>query len=109
MQTYIILRRNGFASPEELERAGERSTSAGDAMADDVRWIRTYVLDEEHGIGTVCVYQASSPEAIRKHGLRIIRRAWQLRQAGWLIQIKAARPLLGRHRGRELLQALPVA
>ncbi len=68
MQTYIILRRNGFASPEELERAGERSTSAGDAMADDIRWIRSYALDEEHGMGTVCVYQASSPEAIRKHG-----------------------------------------
>ncbi len=68
MQTYIILRRNGFASPEDLERAGERSTKAGDAMADDIRWIRSYVLDEEHGMGTVCVYQASSPEAIRKHG-----------------------------------------
>ena len=68
MQTYIILRRNGFASPEDLKRAGERSTNACAAMADDVRWIRTYALDEQHGMGTVCVYQASSPEAIRKHG-----------------------------------------
>ena len=68
MQTYIILRRNGFASPEDLARAGQRSTEAGDAMADDVRWIRSYALDEKHGMGTVCVYQASGPEAIRKHG-----------------------------------------
>ena len=68
MQTYIILRRNGFASPEDLAKAGQRSTKAGDAMADDVRWIRSYALDEEHGMGTVCVYQASSPEAIREHG-----------------------------------------
>jgi sporulation protein YlmC with PRC-barrel domain len=37
-------------------------------MPDDVRWIRSYVLEEGGGsVGTVCVYQASSPEAIRKH------------------------------------------
>jgi sporulation protein YlmC with PRC-barrel domain len=37
-------------------------------MPDEVRWIRSYVLDEGGGtVGTVCVYQASSPEAIRKH------------------------------------------
>jgi Protein of unknown function (DUF4242) len=67
MQTYIILRRGGFASPGDLEKAAERSTKAGDEMADDIRWIRSYVLDEEEGVGTVCVYQASSPEAIHEH------------------------------------------
>ena len=37
-------------------------------MPDDVRWIRSYVLDEGGGsVGTVCIYQASSPEAIREH------------------------------------------
>jgi thiamine biosynthesis protein ThiC len=37
-------------------------------MPDDIRWIRSYVLDEGDGaVGTVCIYQASSPEAIRKH------------------------------------------
>ena len=37
-------------------------------MSDDVRWIRSYVLDETDGsVGTVCVYQATSPEAIRRH------------------------------------------
>ena len=36
-------------------------------MSDDVRWIRSYVLDEGDGVGTVCIYQASSPEAIRAH------------------------------------------
>jgi len=35
---------------------------------DDVRWIRSYVLEEDGGsVGTVCIYQASSPDAIRKH------------------------------------------
>jgi hypothetical protein len=67
MQTYVILRRRGFGSPGDLEKAAERSTKAGDEMADDIRWIRSYVLDEEEGVGTVCVYQASSPEAIHKH------------------------------------------
>jgi hypothetical protein len=40
-------------------------------MAADVRWIRSYVLDEGGGrLGTVCVYEASSPEAIREHASR---------------------------------------
>jgi hypothetical protein len=38
-------------------------------MADDIRWIRSYVLEEGGGsVGTVCIYQATSPEAIRRHG-----------------------------------------
>ena len=37
-------------------------------MSSDIRWIRSYVLAEESGgLGTVCIYQASSPEAIRAH------------------------------------------
>ena len=40
-------------------------------MPDDVRWIRSYVLDEGGGaVGTVCIYEASSPEAIRDHASR---------------------------------------
>jgi hypothetical protein len=40
-------------------------------MSDDIRWIRSYVLEEEDGaVGTVCIYQASSPEAIREHASR---------------------------------------
>jgi hypothetical protein len=68
MDTYVILRRNGWSSPEELQLAAERSTAEGEKMPDDVRWIRSYVLEEGGGsVGTVCVYQASSPEAIRRH------------------------------------------
>ena len=37
-------------------------------MPDEVRWLRSYVLEEGGGsVGTVCVYQATSPEAIRRH------------------------------------------
>jgi hypothetical protein len=68
MDTYVILRRSGWRSPEELGQAAERSTAEGEKMADDVRWIRSYVLEEGGGaVGTVCIYQASSPEAIRRH------------------------------------------
>jgi hypothetical protein len=68
LDTYVILRRSGWRSPEDLEAAAERSTAEGDKRPDDIRWIRSYVLQEGGGdVGTVCIYQASSPEAIREH------------------------------------------
>jgi thiamine biosynthesis protein ThiC len=72
MDTYVILRRTAWQSPEELEAAAGRSTQVGDEeMSDDIRWIRSYVLAEDGGsVGTVCIYQASSPEAIREHARR---------------------------------------
>ena len=72
MDTYVILRRSGWRSPGDLQEAAERSRQVGDEeMADDIRWIRSYVLNEGGGsVGTVCVYQASSPEAIRDHASR---------------------------------------
>jgi hypothetical protein len=69
MQLYGILRRNGWPTGGDLEAAAARSTRVGDEeMPDDIRWIRSYVLGEGDGsLGTFCVYEASSPEAIRKH------------------------------------------
>ena len=68
METYLILRRGGWRSADDLAAAAERSTSEGERMPDDIAWIRSYVLGELDGtIGTVCIYQASSPEAIRRH------------------------------------------
>ena len=69
MQLYAILRRSGWKTPGDLEQAAGRSTKAGDEMPDDIRWIRSYVLDEDGGsVGTVCIYEASSEQAIREHG-----------------------------------------
>jgi hypothetical protein len=72
MKTYVILRRGGWRSPEELKAAAARSTAVGDGeMSDDIRWIRSYVLAEtDGGLGTVCVYQASSAEKVREHASR---------------------------------------
>jgi uncharacterized protein len=45
MDTYVILRRSAWGSPEELGEAAGRSKSVGDdEMSDDIRWIRSYVL-----------------------------------------------------------------
>ena len=72
MNTYVILRRSGWRSPADLQAAAARSKKVGDEeMSEDIRWIRSYVLEEDGGsVGTVCVYQASSPEAIRDHATR---------------------------------------
>lgn len=68
MNTYVILRRDGWRDADELQLAAERSTVAGEEMPEDVSWIRSYVLEEQTGsVGTVCIYQATSPEAIRRH------------------------------------------
>jgi hypothetical protein len=72
MNTYVILRRSGWRSPEELQEAAGRSKQVGDEeMSDDIRWIRSYVLEEGGStVGTVCIYQASSPAAIEAHAAR---------------------------------------
>jgi hypothetical protein len=72
MQLYGILRRDGWRTGADLEAAAARSTKVGDEeMSSDIRWIRSYVLDEGDGaVGTFCVYEASSPEAIREHASR---------------------------------------
>lgn len=68
MDLYGILRRKGWASPEELQVAADRSAAEGDKPGSGVRWIRSYVLAEDGGeVGTFCVYEAESPDAIRAH------------------------------------------
>jgi sporulation protein YlmC with PRC-barrel domain len=73
METYVILRRDGWKSGADLEAAASKSAQIGDEqMSDDIRWIRSYVIEEsDGGLGTVCIYQASSPEAIRDHAERV--------------------------------------
>lgn len=68
METYVILRRSGWRTADELREAAQRSTAEGEKLAGDVRWLRSYVTAEPDGtVGTVCIYQATSPEAIRRH------------------------------------------
>jgi hypothetical protein len=72
MNLYVILRRNGWATPEDLEQAAAKSAAEGDKEGSGVRWIRSYVISEESGeLGTVCIYEGESPEAVRAHAAKV--------------------------------------
>src|SRR5215213_1457481 len=72
MNTYMIRRRDGWRTPAELQEAAARSRQVGDEeMSDDIRWIRSYVVQEEHGqLGTVCIYEGSSAGKVAEHATR---------------------------------------
>jgi Protein of unknown function (DUF4242) len=72
MKLYAIRRPSGWDSADALQAAAVRSKQVGDEeMSDDIRWIRSYVVHETDGtLGSICIYQASSPEKIREHALR---------------------------------------
>ncbi|MGD8710256.1 MAG: DUF4242 domain-containing protein [Ectothiorhodospiraceae bacterium] len=73
MKTYVIRRRNAWKGAEELKATAARSSRIGnEEMPDQVRWIRSYVVNEADGtLGTVCIYQAVNPEAILDHAGRV--------------------------------------
>jgi Protein of unknown function (DUF4242) len=67
MDLYAVVRRSGRTA-EDLAPAGEPSARARDEAPEHVRWIRDDILNEGGGaVGTVCLYEATSPEAIREH------------------------------------------
>jgi Protein of unknown function (DUF4242) len=68
MELYVIRRRSNWDGANDLEATAARSSAEGEKMSDEVRWIRSYVVEEEDGkLGTACIYEAVSPEAIRRH------------------------------------------
>lgn len=72
MKLFAILRRSGWKSPEELRISAERSLKvANEQMPDEVRWIRSYVLEEGVGsVGTICIYEGIDEEAVRRHSVK---------------------------------------
>lgn len=72
MDLYVIRRPSAWADLKELKAAGEVSARIGNEMADQVRWIRSYVVREPDGrIGTFCVYEARDGASIREHAKRV--------------------------------------
>lgn len=72
MKLYMIRRRSIWANEDELAATNEKSAKVGEDMSDRLRWIRSYAVTEDDGrIGSICFYEADSPEAIREHGDRI--------------------------------------
>lgn len=73
MQLYAIRRVSGWPTPDELSASAALSKEIGDnEMSADIRWIRSYVVRESDGsFGTICIYEASSPEKIQEHASRV--------------------------------------
>ena len=68
METYLIVRRSGWHTSDEVHEATQRSTIEAERLPDDIRWLRSYIVAETDGsLGMVCIHQATSPEAIRRH------------------------------------------
>ena len=68
MDLYVIRRRSNWVDAADLETTAAKSSAEGEKMSDEVRWIRSYVVQENDGkLGTVCIYEGASPEAIRRH------------------------------------------
>jgi hypothetical protein len=71
MDLFAIRRRNAWATPEDLQAAGARSAEEREKAGSGVRSIRSYVIEEHDGtLGSVCIYEAESPEHIRAHANR---------------------------------------
>ncbi len=68
MRYYAIFRRGGWSTTDELEAADARSNAEAARHSDELRKIRSYLIDEPEGtLGTVCLYQATSAEALAEH------------------------------------------
>lgn len=73
MDMFVIRRREAWRTPAELEAAAARSSAvAEESYPGRISWIRSYVVEEpDGGLGTVCIYQASDPDAVRAHADRV--------------------------------------
>ena len=71
MQLYAIRRRNGWNSPEALKQAAARSSaSATRRCPTTCAGSAATSRRGQRPLGTVCIYEATSPAAIRKHADR---------------------------------------
>jgi thiamine biosynthesis protein ThiC len=72
MKTFVIMRRGAWEEEPDLEVAAAESIRVADEeMPDQIKWIRSYVIEEEDGtLGTVCIYQAEDEDAIMEHAQR---------------------------------------
>ncbi|MGH2974442.1 MAG: nickel-binding protein [Solirubrobacterales bacterium] len=73
MNTYVIRREQAWQSAEELEKTAARSKQVAESdFPNDISWIRSYVISEPGGsLGTVCIYQASDVDSVKRHAERV--------------------------------------
>lgn len=69
---YLVRRPNCWPGMAEFDRSAALSRRIEEEeMARKVTWLRSYVVREpDRTLGTVCLYQAVSPEALREHARR---------------------------------------
>jgi Protein of unknown function (DUF4242) len=71
LDTYVVVRRAGWGSHAEMMDGVARAKAACQQIPDDVQWVRSYVLEEPDGsVGSVCIFEASSIEALHLHAGR---------------------------------------
>ena len=68
MTLYLVPRTRAWLTEEELAAATDCLPAVNEALSADVRWIRSYVVQEDDGtFSGYCVYEATSPDALRRH------------------------------------------
>jgi hypothetical protein len=70
---YLVRRRGAWSSAAALASTAATARRVGDdEMASVVSWLRSYIVREDDGaLGTICIYQATSPAALREHAARV--------------------------------------
>jgi hypothetical protein len=67
MARFIVQRRLGEVTDEELEAAARRSKQVREAQFPDVVWEHSHVVRTEDGFVTYCVYGGPDAGRIREH------------------------------------------
>ena len=68
METYVVVRRHAWRTHPDAVEAVARATVEAARLSGIVAWEQSYVVEETDGsIGSICVYEAVSPEAVRHH------------------------------------------
>ncbi len=68
MQTYLVVRRSAWRSEQAQRDADARSSAEAERLGHEIACIYSYVLEEcDRTLGSFCVVQATSPEAVRRH------------------------------------------
>lgn len=89
MDLYVIRRRSNWNGPSDLEATAAKSSAEGEKMSDEVRWIRSYVVEEGDGkLGTVCIYQGVSAEAISRHAANTGMSADEITKVGDTVVVR---------------------
>ena len=71
MPRYMIERVFGDAVEEDMGRISSNSKRILEEDFPDMTWEHSYVVSDEAGIKTFCIYDAPSEERLRKHAERL--------------------------------------